>query len=193
MMSTLADVEPPCVVSLGASWAGSGPCELEPEDAWGADGLEAHGRRALRKLNRLRQPIDPASALYTRLLEEVDADLVRWKSAALWLSSMEKEMGMRLRIEGVDMSLRPRLLGWIAAQVASLNTPEQDIGQAHVVLAQYASQQSGWYEARIALILTGKTIRVTRSGETVREAMIVAIEATTKALEKYRIRQLVAG
>jgi hypothetical protein len=36
----------------------------------------------LLKLNRIPQKVDPASTFYTKLLEETDPGLVKWKAAA---------------------------------------------------------------------------------------------------------------
>jgi ribosome-associated translation inhibitor RaiA len=86
------------------------------------------------------------------------------------------------------------MLSRIAERLEGLNAPYSDIFHARVMLVQQREQHlQGCYEARVTLILAGKTLHATRGGGTLGRAIEVAFDAIESALRGFRTRQLMAS
>jgi len=69
-----------------------------------------------------------------------------------------------------------------------LNAPYQDILHARITLIEPERLLPGYHEARVTLILEGKTLHVTRGGPSPRRATGAALEAVAWALRGFRTR-----
>jgi ribosome-associated translation inhibitor RaiA len=96
---------------------------------------------------------------------------------------------MRLRIEGKHTGLAPHLMGWIADHLEALNTSYEDIHEARVTFTRKNHQEV----AAVELILTEKTLRVTRRGATRDIAIQAAMHMTQQALQDARAARRQSG
>jgi ribosome-associated translation inhibitor RaiA len=67
---------------------------------------------------------------------------------------------MRLHIEGKDTTIVPHLMGRIADRLEQLNEAHDDILEARLTLVRQGHQ----HEARVRLLLAGKTLYATQHG-----------------------------
>lgn len=97
---------------------------------------------------------------------------------------------MELQIEGRHTEIEPNVQAWITQRLDTLNTPHDDIIHARVTLLKHERHQKGSEEARLFLSLSGKTLSVTRTADTVDDALYQAFEVMTRELREFRtIRQ----
>jgi ribosome-associated translation inhibitor RaiA len=89
---------------------------------------------------------------------------------------------MRLHIEGKDMTIVPHLMGRIAERLEQLNDVYDDIMEARFTLVSHNSQ----YEARVRLLLAGKTLYATQHGNSPDAAIGVALRCVEDALYAQR-------
>jgi ribosomal subunit interface protein len=89
---------------------------------------------------------------------------------------------MRLHIEGQDMKIMPHLLGRIAERLEQLNEPYEDIFEARVILVY----QKYRHEARVRLLLAGKTLYAVQHGDSPDAAIGAALRRVESALQKRR-------
>ena len=96
---------------------------------------------------------------------------------------------MRVRIETERTSLAPQILDAIATRMEQLNLPYQDILHARIALVPPEPHLPGCYEARVTLVLDGKTLHATRGGPSPTSAIDAALEAIAWSLHGFRTRQ----
>jgi ribosome-associated translation inhibitor RaiA len=89
---------------------------------------------------------------------------------------------MRLHIEGQGTTIVPHLLGRIAERLEHLNEPYEDIFEARVTLVS----QERRYEARVSLLLAGKTLYAVQHGDSPDAAIGAALRCVEKALHERR-------
>ena len=89
---------------------------------------------------------------------------------------------MRLDIEGKHMTLAPHLMGWIAERLEDLNTPYDDICEAHVIFVQQGRRDA----VCIDLLVAGKSLHVTQRGTTPDAAVHAAFRVVQQALHDVR-------
>ena len=89
---------------------------------------------------------------------------------------------MRLDIEGKHITLAPHLMGWIAERLEDLNTPYDDICEARVIFVQQGRRDA----VCIELLLTGKSLHVTRRGATPDAAADAAFQVVQLELHDAR-------
>jgi ribosome-associated translation inhibitor RaiA len=89
---------------------------------------------------------------------------------------------MRLDIEGKHITLAPHLMGWIAERLEDLNTPYDDICEARVIFVQQGRRDA----VCIELLLTGKSLHVTRRGATPDAAVDAAFRMLQRELHDVR-------
>jgi ribosome-associated translation inhibitor RaiA len=89
---------------------------------------------------------------------------------------------MRLHIEGKGTTIVPHLLGRIAERLEQLNDPYEDIFEARVTLVHLGS----WHEARVRLLLAGKTLYAVHPGESPDAAIGAALRRLEGALQERR-------
>src|SRR5262247_4257188 len=94
---------------------------------------------------------------------------------------------MRIDIEGKHMALAPYLMGWIAERLEALNTPYDDICEAHVTFVQQGRRDA----VCIALLLAGKSLHVTRRGATPDAAVDAAFRVVQRELHDVRVARRV--
>ena len=85
---------------------------------------------------------------------------------------------MRLHIEGQGMTIVPHLLGRIAERLEHLNEPYEDIFVARVALVNQGRQ----HEARVRLLLAGKTLYAVQHGDSPDAAIGAALRHVEVAL-----------
>ena len=78
---------------------------------------------------------------------------------------------MELQVEVQHTEIEPTLQDWIHARCEALNAPYEDIVHARVALVKHPRHLQGSDEARIFLTLSGKTLNVTRAGDTLEDAL----------------------
>ncbi len=93
---------------------------------------------------------------------------------------------MELHVEAQHTEVDPTLRDWIRARCEALNTPHEDIFQARVVLVKHQRHLRGSDEARVFLTLSGKTMSVTRTGETLEDALYAAFDVMERELHDFR-------
>jgi len=89
---------------------------------------------------------------------------------------------MRLDIEGKHMTLAPHLMGWIAERLEDLNTPDDDICEAHVIFVQQGRRDA----VCIELLLAEQSLHVTQRGATPDAAVHAAFRVVQQALHDVR-------
>jgi|SRR6266480_3844059 ribosome-associated translation inhibitor RaiA len=89
---------------------------------------------------------------------------------------------MRLDIEGKHMTLAPHLMGWIAERLEDLNTPYDDICEAHVIFVQQGRRDA----VCIELLLAEQSLHVTQRGATPDAAVHAAFRVVQQALHDVR-------
>ena len=89
---------------------------------------------------------------------------------------------MRLDIEGKHMTLAPHLMGWIAERLEDLNTPYDDICEAHVTFVQQGRRDA----VCIEILLAGKSLHVTQRGATPDAAVDAAFRVVQRELHDVR-------
>jgi len=94
---------------------------------------------------------------------------------------------MRLDIEGKHMKLAPHLMGWIVERLEDLNTPYDDIHEARVTFVQQGRRDA----VCIELLLTGKSLHVTRRGATPDAAVDAAFRVVQRELHDVRVARRV--
>ena len=94
---------------------------------------------------------------------------------------------MELQIEAQHTEVEPTLQDWIRARCEALNTPYEDILHARVALVKHPRHLRGSDEARVFLTLSGKTISVTRAGDTIEDALYEVFDVIERELHDFRI------
>ena len=89
---------------------------------------------------------------------------------------------MRLDIEGKHMTLAPHLMGWIAERLEDLNTPYDDICEAHITFVQQGRRDA----VCIELLLAEKSLHVTQRGATPDAAVDAAFQVVQRQLRDVR-------
>ena len=89
---------------------------------------------------------------------------------------------MRLHIEGQDTTIVPHLLGRIAERLEQLNEPHEDIFEARITLVD----QKYRHEARVRLLLAGKTLCAVQHGDSPDAAIGAALRHVESALHERR-------
>ncbi len=92
---------------------------------------------------------------------------------------------MRIHMESKSSRLPPHLLGSIVEQLQKLNTPEEDILEARVLLMQQGRRNA----ARVQFRLGGKSIQTTQRAETQDEAFGAALQVAQQQLHDFRMAQ----
>jgi len=93
---------------------------------------------------------------------------------------------MELHVEVQHTEVDPALRDWIHARCKALNTPHEDIVQARVALVKHPRHLHGSDGARVVLTLSGKSINVSRTGETLADALYEAFDVLERALQDFR-------
>ena len=97
---------------------------------------------------------------------------------------------MELQIEGRHTDVEPDVQEWITERLEELNASHDDILHARVTLVQHERHQQGSQEARAFLTLSGKTLTVTRTADTMDEALYQMVDVLSRELHDFRsIRQ----
>lgn len=97
---------------------------------------------------------------------------------------------MEIHIEGQHTTLEPSQQEWVQQRLTELNTPHDDILHARVALVKHERHQQGSDEARLVLTLPGKTLRVTRTADTLEDALYQLFDVAARELSEIRtIRQ----
>lgn len=94
---------------------------------------------------------------------------------------------MELQVEAQHTEIEPTLQDWIQARCEALNTPYEDILHARVALVKHPRHLRGSDEVHIFLTLSGKTLSVTRAGETLEDALYEAFGVMERELHDFRI------
>jgi ribosome-associated translation inhibitor RaiA len=89
---------------------------------------------------------------------------------------------MRLHIEGKDTTIVPHLMGRIADRLEQLNEVHDDILEARLTLVRQGHQ----YEARVRLLLAGKTLYATQHGSSPDAAIGAALRCVEDDLSVQR-------
>jgi cold shock CspA family protein/ribosome-associated translation inhibitor RaiA len=93
---------------------------------------------------------------------------------------------MELHIEAQHTELEPDLKLWITDRLDALNAPEQDILHARVTVVKHLHHLRGSDEARIMLILAGKTLSATCTGDTITDALYEVFDVIERELHDFR-------
>lgn len=93
---------------------------------------------------------------------------------------------MDLQIEAQHTEIDPELRAWIGERIDELNNPSDDILHARVNLLKQERHQKGSDEVRVFLTLSGKTLQVTQSGDTIQDALYEALNVLTHELREFR-------
>jgi ribosome-associated translation inhibitor RaiA len=94
----------------------------------------------------------------------------------------QEDTRMRLHIEGQGTKIVPHLLGRIAERLEQLNQPYEDIFEARLTLAY----QGYLHEARVRLLLAGKTLYAVQHGDSPDAAIGAALRCVEGALQERR-------
>lgn len=94
---------------------------------------------------------------------------------------------MELHIEAQHTEVDPTLRDWIRTHCEALNTPYGDIMHARVALVKHPRHLHGSDEAHVFLTLSGKTMSVTRAGNTLEDALYEAFNVMERELHDFRI------
>lgn len=93
---------------------------------------------------------------------------------------------MEVQVEAQHTDIEPTLQDWIHSRCEALNTPHEDIMHARVALLKHPRHLRGSDEARIVLTLSGKLLSVTRTGDTVEDALYEAFDVMERELHDFR-------
>jgi cold shock CspA family protein/ribosome-associated translation inhibitor RaiA len=93
---------------------------------------------------------------------------------------------MELHVEAQHIEVDPTLRDWIRARCEALNTPHADVVQARVALVKHPRHLHGSDEARVFLTLSGKTLSVRRTGDTLEEALYAVFDVLERELHDFR-------
>jgi cold shock CspA family protein/ribosome-associated translation inhibitor RaiA len=93
---------------------------------------------------------------------------------------------MELHIDAQHIALEPGLQDWITGRLEALNTPEQDILHARVTVVKHVHHQQGSDEARVVLVLSGKTLNATRTGDTIADVLYEVFDVIESELHDFR-------
>lgn len=93
---------------------------------------------------------------------------------------------MEIRIEGQHTALEPDQQAWLQQRLTELNTPHQDILHARVVLVKHERHHKGSDEVRLVLTLPGKTLRITRTADTLDDALYQLLDVAARELHEVR-------
>jgi len=96
---------------------------------------------------------------------------------------------MELHVEAQHTEVAPTLQDWIRTRCEALNTPYADIVQARVALVKHPRHLRGSDEAHVFLTLAGKTLSVTRAGDTLEDALYAVFDVMERELHDFRIRR----
>jgi hypothetical protein len=93
---------------------------------------------------------------------------------------------MELHIEAQHTELDPDLKGWITARLDALNAPEQDMLHARVTVVKHLHHLRGSEEARVVLVLAGKTLNATGTGDTITDVLYAVFDVIEGELHDFR-------
>jgi len=93
---------------------------------------------------------------------------------------------MELHVEAQHTEIDPTLWDWIRARCEALNTPHEDIVHVRVALAKHSRHLHGSDEAHVVCTLSGKSINVTRAGESLDDALYAAFDVLERELQDFR-------
>jgi cold shock CspA family protein/ribosome-associated translation inhibitor RaiA len=97
---------------------------------------------------------------------------------------------MEVRIEGRHTQVAPDVQALIRQRLEELNTPHADILHARVTLVKHERHQHGSDEVHMFVTLSGKALSVTRTGDTLDDALYQALQVMSRELHDFRsIRQ----
>jgi glycosyltransferase involved in cell wall biosynthesis/ribosome-associated translation inhibitor RaiA len=103
----------------------------------------------------------------------------------------EQKGRMCVYIEGQHTNISPQLMGWIAERLEDLNTPDEDILQARVILVAHQFGRPARQEARIELRLAANTLAITQIAKTSYGAVSAALKICERQLRGFRTLQSV--
>jgi glycosyltransferase involved in cell wall biosynthesis/ribosome-associated translation inhibitor RaiA len=98
----------------------------------------------------------------------------------------EQQGRMCVHIEGQHSNIPPQLMGWIADRIEDLNTPDEDILQARVILVGHKFGRHDRQEAHVELRLAAKTLSITQVAKTPYGAVSAALKITEHQLRGLR-------
>jgi cold shock CspA family protein/ribosome-associated translation inhibitor RaiA len=93
---------------------------------------------------------------------------------------------MELHIDAQHIELEPGLQDWITERLEALNEPEHDILHARVTVVKHVHHLQGSDEARVVLVLSGKTLNATRTGDTIEDALYEVLDVIEGELHDFR-------
>lgn len=93
---------------------------------------------------------------------------------------------MDLQIDALHTEVEPELREWITERIEELNRPSDDILHVRVSLLKQERHQKGSDEVKVFLALSGKTLHVTQSGDTIEDALYEALNVLTQELREFR-------
>src|SRR5215468_10653762 len=93
---------------------------------------------------------------------------------------------MELHVEAQLTEVDPTLRDWIRTRCEALNTPHADIVQARVALVKHPRHLHGSDSAHAVFTLSGKIINVTRTGDTVEDALYSVFDILERELHDFR-------
>jgi len=93
------------------------------------------------------------------------------------------ELHIEVQHTEVDLTLRE----WMSQRLEALNTPYEDIFHARIALVKHPRHLRGSDEARVFLSLSGKTISVTRTGDTLEDALYEVFDVVERELNDFRV------
>ncbi len=93
---------------------------------------------------------------------------------------------MEVHIEGQHTDVEPGLQDWIRQRLDELDNPHHDILHARVTLVKQTHHQKGSDEARVFLTLPNKTLSVSRTADTVDDALYEAFDVMERELKEFR-------
>jgi glycosyltransferase involved in cell wall biosynthesis/ribosome-associated translation inhibitor RaiA len=105
----------------------------------------------------------------------------------------QKRGRMGVHIEGQRTHIPPQLMGWIAERIEDLNSLQEDILSARVILIGHTLGQHGRQEAQIELRLAAETLFVTQVAKTPYGAVSAALKATARQLRDRRAREQIGS
>lgn len=93
---------------------------------------------------------------------------------------------MELHLDAQHIDLEPGLRDWMTARLDALSAPEQDILHARVTVVKHVHHLQGSDEARVVLVLSGKTLSATRTGDTIADALYEVFDVIERELHDFR-------
>ena len=93
---------------------------------------------------------------------------------------------MELHLDAQHSDLEPDLKAWITERLDALNAPEQDILHARVTVVKHIHHLRGSDEARVMLVLAGKTLSATCTGDTITDALYEVLDVIERELHDFR-------